>query len=169
MNHFLAFHSLKPTPFEARLLLGRGLFLLRPTPLFFSTVFVCHAILLCHSCRGVILTLSLRASLGLLLILPLMTRYSHLSLFWLRWASLAHLLSLGPFGPFPSSAFPWALLTPLGFPGPLTLSFILVVHELSINPLFSLLSLLRACCGPFSLFYITYCPWVCFFSLSWLL
>ena len=61
------------------------------------------------------------------------------------------------------------LLTPLGFLGPITLSFILRAHGLSINPLLSLLSLLRACCGPFSLFYIIYCPWVFYFSLSGLL
>ena len=54
VNHFLASHSLKPAPFGAGLLLGRGLFLFRPTPFFFSVVFVYPAILLCHSCRGVI-------------------------------------------------------------------------------------------------------------------
>ena len=89
-------------------------------------------------------------------------------LFIYSWASLAHLLSLGILGPFSNYAFPWAytnLLTPLGFPDPITLSFILEAHELSINPLLSLLALLRAYCGPFSLFYITYYPWVCYFSL----
>ena len=54
VNHFLASHSLKPAPFGARLLLGYRLFLLWPTLLFFSAVFVCPAILLCHSCRGII-------------------------------------------------------------------------------------------------------------------
>ena len=58
------------------------------------------------------------------------------------------------------------LLTPLGFHDPITLSFILRAHRLAINPLLSLLALLRVCYGPFSLFYITYCPWVCYFSLS---
>ena len=43
-----------------------------------------------------------------------------------------------------------SLLIPLGFPGPITLSFILRVHGLTINPLLSLLSLLWACRGPFS-------------------
>ena len=57
------------------------------------------------------------------------------------------------------------LLTLLGFPNPITLSFILGTHRLSINSLLSLLALVRTCCGPFSLFYITYCPWVCYFSL----
>ena len=61
------------------------------------------------------------------------------------------------------------LLTPLGFPCPITLSLILGAHGLAINPLLSLFALLRACCGPFSLFYITYCPWICHFSLSGLL
>ena len=61
------------------------------------------------------------------------------------------------------------LLTSLGFLSPITLSFILGAHGLSINLLLSLLTWLRAYCGPFSLFYITYCPWVCYFSLSGLL
>ena len=61
------------------------------------------------------------------------------------------------------------LLTPLGFPDPITLSLILGAHGLAINPLLSLLTLLRTCCGPFSLFYITYFPWVCHFSLFGLL
>ena len=54
VNHFLASHSLKLAPFEARLLLGRGLFLLRPTLLFFSAIFVCPTVLLYHSSCGVI-------------------------------------------------------------------------------------------------------------------
>ena len=76
--------------------------------------------------------------------------------------------------------FPWVssaiflhshefLLTPLSFPGLIILSFILGAHGHSISPLLSLLALLRACCGPLSLFYITYCLWVCYFSLSKLL
>ena len=76
---------------------------------------------------------------------------------------------LFPFGhPWPTS-FPWPffltlrshglLLTLLGFPDPIALSFILVAHRLAINPLLSLLILLRAYCDPFSLFYITYYPW----------
>ena len=52
VNHFLASHSLKPAPFGVGLLLGRGLFL-RLTLLFFFVVFMCLAILLCHSCHGV--------------------------------------------------------------------------------------------------------------------
>ena len=47
------------------------------------------------------------------------------------------------------------ILGPFTFLGPITLSFILGAHGLSMNPL---LSLLRSCCDPFSLFYITYCP-----------
>ena len=71
------------------------------------------------------------------------------------WASLAHLLSLALFLTLHSHEL---LLTPLSFPDPITLSFILEVHGLAINPLLSLLALLRVYCGPFSLFYITYCP-----------
>ena len=72
------------------------------------------------------------------------------------WASLALFLTLRSHG---------FLLTPLDFSGPITLSFILRAHELAINPLLSLFGLLQACYGPFSLFYITYCSWVCYFSL----
>ena len=56
------------------------------------------------------------------------------------------------------------LLNSLGFPSPITLSLILRVHGLAINPLLSLLSLLWAYCGPFSLFLIIYCPWFVFLS-----
>ena len=52
---------------------------------------------------------------------------------------------LGILGPFAFLGFPWPifltlrshglLLTPLGFPGPITLSFILRAHGLAINPL----------------------------------
>ena len=72
------------------------------------------------------------------------------------WESLALFLILRSYG---------LLLTFLGFSGPITLSFILGAHGLSINPLLSLLALLQACCSPFSFFYITYCPWICYFSL----
>ena len=95
------------------------------------------------------------------------------------WAPMSHLFPLGH--PW-SICFPWAslsffltlhsyrlFLTPLDFPDLITLSFILRAHALSINPLLSLLALLWVCCGPFSLFYIIYCPWVYYFSLSRLL
>ena len=81
-------------------------------------------------------------------------------------APVSHLFSLGRPGPV---CFPWAslalfltshhhglLLNSLGFPGPITLFLILGVHGLAINPLLSLFSLLWACRGPFSLFYIIY-------------
>ena len=67
-------------------------------------------------------------------------------------ALVSHLFPLGH--PW-SICFPWAslaifltlrfhefLLTPLGFPDPITLSFILGAHGLAINPLLSLLALL---------------------------
>ena len=84
------------------------------------------------------------------------------------WASQARLLSLGFLDPFLNFAFPWALhshellLNSLGFPGPITLSLILGVHGLAINPLLSLLSLLWTCHVPFSLFHIIYYPWFAF-------
>ena len=103
-----------------------------------------------------------------------------LMLFWAfllhcLWASLSHLSPLRH--PWPI-CFPLAsltlflilcshglLLTLLGFSGSITSSFILGTHGLSINPLLPLYALLWACCSPFSLFYITYCPWVCYFFL----
>ena len=114
---------------------------------------------------------------SLLLILLSMTQYGHLGfVLHCLWALLSHLFPLGH--PW-SICFLWAslalfltlrsygfLLIPLGFLGPITLSFILGAHELAINPLLSLLALLQACCDPFSLFYLTYCSWVCYFSLS---
>ena len=85
---------------------------------------------------------------------------------------MSHLFSLGCPGPI---CFPWAsstlfltvhshglLLNSLGFPRPITLSFILGVHGFAINPLLSLLSLLWACRDLFSLFHIIYCPWFAF-------
>ena len=87
-------------------------------------------------------------------------------------APVSHLFSLGHPGPV---CFPWAslalfltlhshelLLNSLGFPSPITLSIILGVQGLAINPLLSLLSLLWAYRGPFSLFHIIYCPWFAF-------
>ena len=111
VNHFLASHSLKPAPFGAGLLLGHGLFLLRPTPLFFFFFFFCS---LCVSYRTTLpflpwcyLTQTCWAFLGLLLILPSMTQYSHLSLFgyvghpwpiYFPWALLALFLTLHSHG-----------------------------------------------------------------------
>lgn len=67
-------------------------------------------------------------------------------------APVSHLFSLGRLGPV---CFPWAssalfltlhyhgfLLNSLSFPGPITLSLILGVHGLAINPLIFLFSLL---------------------------
>ena len=85
---------------------------------------------------------------------------------------------LGVLGPFTFLGHPWPflilrphglLLTPLGFPDPIILSFILGAHGLVINSLLSLFVLLRACYNPFLLYCIIYCPWVCYFSLRALL
>ena len=70
------------------------------------------------------------------------------------WASLAHLLSLGFLDHFPILLSHGPLLTLLGFLDPITLYFMLGSDGSSISPLLSLLTLLWACCGPFSLFYI---------------
>ena len=69
------------------------------------------------------------------------------------WASSALFLTLHSHG---------LLLNSLDFPVPITVSFILRVHGFAINPLLSLLSLLWAYRGPFSLFHIIYYPWFTF-------
>ena len=69
------------------------------------------------------------------------------------WASLAIFLTLH---------YHRLLLNSLDFLGPITLFHIFGVHELAINPLLYLLSLLWACHDPFSLFHIIYCPWFAF-------
>ena len=76
---------------------------------------------------------------------------------------------LGILGPFTNSAFPWAFTNFIGLPWPNYLILILGVHGPAINPLLSLFALLWACDSLFSLFYIIYCPRVCYFSLSRLL
>ena len=89
---------------------------------------------------------------------------------------MSHLFSLGRPEPV---CFPWAsltlfltlhshglLLNSLGFLVQITLSLIPGAHGLAINPLLSLLSLLWACRGPFSLFHIIYCPWFAFSLFS---
>ena len=87
-------------------------------------------------------------------------------------APMFHLFSLKRPKPV---CFPWTsptlfltlhshglLLNSLGFPDPITLSFILRAHRLAINPLLFLLLLFWACRGPFSLFHIIYCSWFAF-------
>ena len=74
-------------------------------------------------------------------------------------APMSHFLLgiLGPFTflghsrPFLILCSHGLLLTPLGFSGPITLSFIFWAYGFSINPLLSLLVLLWACHGPFSI------------------
>ena len=141
--------------------------------------FSCYHLLPYHS---IILAAKLFASILLGLFGP--TVYSSpngpvrsLVLLLHHWqAPVSHLFSLRRLGPV---CFPWAssaifltlhshglLLNSLGFPGPITLFLILGVHGLAINPLLSLLSLLWVCRGPFSLFYIIYCPWFAFSLVS---
>ena len=176
VSYFLIPHSLWPTPFRGRALLDCEFFFLQSTFLLISTVLLPFlAIPFCHSCCDVI-WLQLAGPLRALILLS-MTQYGHLGfVLHCLWALLSYLFILGR--PWPT-CFPWTslaifltlyshgfLLTLLVFPGPITLSFILGAHGFAINPLLSLFALLRACCGPFSLFYITYCRWVCYFSLS---
>ena len=167
--HFLASHSLKHALFRGWVFTWLWAF----PPSAYSLAIFCS---LCESCRTALsfllwryLTQACWASLDLLLILPSLTQYSHLG-FLVTLGVLSPFTFLGPLlALFLTLHSHELLLTPLGFLDPITLSFILRAHGLSINPLLSLLSLLWACCGPFSLFYITYCPWVCFFSLFGLL
>ena len=148
-------------PSGARLCLIVGFSSFRP--------FFCSFLQSCISYRTILLLLlwcyltqAYWAFLDLLLILLLVTQCGHLGfVLHCSWALLSHLF---PFGhPWPV-CFPWPflaifltlhshrfLLTPLGFPGLITLSFILGVHGLAINPLISLLALLRAYCDSFSL------------------
>ena len=149
---------------------------------FFQPTLCCYHFLPYHS---VILAVMLFDPI-LLALLGLAVYSSHndsvwplvLLLHYLR-ALMSHSLPLGH--PWPV-CFSWAslaifpilhsyevLLISLAFSGPITLSLILGAHGLTINPLLSLLTLLWACYGPFSLFFITYCPWVCHFSFSGLL
>ena len=181
MSYFLIPDSLWPTPFRGQALLDCRLFFLQSTLLLISAVLLPFPVIpLCHSCYDVIWP----QPAG-----PLWACY----LFFSQWLNMViwalYYIACGLFcpiyfllgilGPFAFLRHPWPLflilrshgllLTLSGFPDPITLSFILGAHGLSINPLLSLLALLRAYCGPFSLFYITYCPWVCYFSLSRLL
>lgn len=58
--------------------------------------------------------------------------------------------------------FPWAFTNFIRLPWPNYLILIFGVCGLAINPLLSLFTLLWAYCGPFLLFHIVYCPWVCY-------
>ena len=167
MGYFLIPHSLWPTPFGVWVLLDYGFFLLQPILLLFSTVFAFLATPFCHSCYDVIRPKPTRHLFG-----P--AAYSSLNdsvwslgflLYCLR-APVSHFL-LGILGPFTFLGHPrpflilcsyGLLLTPLGFPDPITLSFICGAYGFSINPLLCLLALLWACRSPFSLFCITCCP-----------
>ena len=76
------------------------------------------------------------------------------------WASLSLLLTLHSHE---------LLLTSLGFLGPITSFSSLGFMGLPLTPYFLCLHYFWACSGPFLLFYIIYCPWVCYFSLFGLL
>ena len=163
VSNFLASHSLEPAPF-------------RPfssfSPLFCS--FLQSLRFLPYRSAILVMVLfdpSLLGLFGLIIYSALNDSVQSFGLFGYVACKLlcSPFTFLGHPRPFLVSCSHGLLLTPLGFPGPITLSFILGAHGLSINPLLSLLSLLRACYGPFSLFYIIYCPWVCYFSLSGLL
>ena len=88
-----------------------------------------------------------------------------LLLHYLR-ALVSHLYPFGHPRPFLILCSNGLLLTLLSFPSPITLFFILGAYGLALNPLLSSFVLLWACCGPFSLFYVTYYPWVCYFFIS---
>ena len=73
------------------------------------------------------------------------------------WASSSLLLTLHSYR---------LLLTSLGFPDPITSFSSLGFMSFPLTPYFLCLHYFWACSGPFSLFYIIYCQWVCYFSLS---
>ena len=68
------------------------------------------------------------------------------------WASLAHLFALGFRSPFTNFVFSWAFTDFIRLSWLNYFILILGVHGSTINPLFSLLTLLWACCGSFLLF-----------------
>ena len=115
MSHFLASHSLKPAPFGAGPLLSRGLFLLQSTLLLFSAIFVCPVVLLYHSCFSIVWPKPAGPLWACCLFFP---QWPSIVIwtFWLRWASLAHLLSLGSFDPFPCFAFSLAFTNSFELP-----------------------------------------------------
>ena len=132
-------------------------------------------ILLCHSCCNDSILLSFFRPA--ILLFPPVAWYGHwfsylwapVSLLSSSWASLTHLLFLGFLSLFTNSVFSWVFTNFIGLPWPNYLIFIIGVHGPAINPLLYLFALLWNCGVPFSLFYIIYCPWVCYFSLSRLL
>ena len=148
VSYFFIPHSLWLTPLRSRALLDCELFFLQPI-LFFP--FYSLATISCRNTLSFLLwrylTSTCWAILGLLLILLSMTQYGHLGfVLHCLWALLSHLFPLGH--PWPI-CFPWAslalfvtlhshrlLLTPLGFLGLITLSFILKAHGLAINSYF---------------------------------
>ena len=117
----------------------------------FSTPISCHATLsfLLRNC----LPQSCRASLGLLFILLPMAQYGHWFFYYITGGLLCPIcFLLGVPCPFAFLGLPSPLtlhshgflLSSLGFPSPIILSFILEAHGLAINLLLSLLSLLWA-------------------------
>ena len=150
-------------------LFDSGLFFLQPTlSLLFEVLLPFPTALLCHSYYDIIWPKPTRLLWACCLFFSRWLNMVIGIFYYITcWLLRPIYFFLGILGPFTFLGHPWPflilcfhelLLTPLGFPSPITLSFILGAHGLSINPLLSLLALLRACCGPFSLFYITYCP-----------
>ena len=192
VSYFLISHALWPAPFKGQASLDCGHFLLQPTLLLLpqSCYHSCHTtlpFLLYHSAIPVVMLFnpSLLGFFGptaysslndSIWSLDSYSCYFGLFFFYIACGLLYPIyFFLGILGSFAFLGHPWPfflilcshglLLTLLDFPSPITLSFILGAHGLSINPLLSLLALIRVCYGPFSLFYNTYYPQVCYFSL----
>ena len=140
---------------------------------FFTLLFVSSIVLLPFlPCRSAIPAVVLCSSVNGLLCPNMVIRFTYVILGFLEplhclLALMAHLFLLGHLWPI---SFPWAslahflilyshglLLTLLGFPGPITISFIFRAHSHGLFPStpYFLTSLLQACCGPFLLFYTT--------------
>ena len=140
----------------------------------FSPFLDCPNFLSYYSVIPVVMTQSCWASLGL----PFILAPSGLTwplVFILMGSCVPLVFLLDILSPFASSSllltlhFRGLLQTSLGFLGPITSFSSLGFMSLPLTPYFLCLRYFWACSGPFSLFYIIYYPWVCYFSLYKLL
>ena len=116
VSYFLISRFLWLAPFKSWTLLDCGFFLPSAYSFTLSIILLSFpAMPLCHSCCNVIWPKPTRPLWACCLFFP-----QWLSIiiwtFWLRWASLAHLLSLDSFGHFPISAFSWVFTNSFELP-----------------------------------------------------
>ena len=167
-DYFLVFPFFYDLPYSGTGLTWRWALLFFSPPFF---LLPSPAIPLYYSYCEIVLPQSGWAFLGLPFIILLMAQYGQWFFYYITNGLLCPIcFPLGIPGPFASVGSQVSLalfltlhshgllLNSLGFSGPITLSLILEVHGLAINPLLSLLSLLWAYRDPFSLFHIIYRP-----------